>query len=344
MGSAAGPSWARPGRLALVAFVSSGVAILLTATAQGRETAPALHSSKPVGKAWPGHVITYFNTVTDQRQTIARAVAAWNTSGANVRFRAVSRAQAEVTIVPIPLNYPKISGGEASLGYTSPSAETFDPFPNIKFVNGRLIPPKGPIRIYHGAHIWLRHAADRLRGKVSSYFWDAIAVHEFGHILGLGHETRACATMNPISLSADQCSWMKTFALWQHPCALLAVDDIQGAIRLYGGHVNAPSRAACDSTKTPPAPVGLRAELDTTCGSLTLRWTLPLPRKELSGVIVKGSFDTCPTDPGDTRHTLTLSQVWTESTPASGSWCFTVWATRPSGQPSKPATVHVEVP
>ena len=63
-----------------------------------------------------------------------------------------------------------------------------------------------------------------------------VVAHELGHVLGLGHEDRICATMNSYLVdghtehcpAAPQGMWV---------CRLLRVDDVRGAVRLYGGTV-----------------------------------------------------------------------------------------------------------
>ena len=63
-----------------------------------------------------------------------------------------------------------------------------------------------------------------------------VVAHELGHVLGLDHEDRVCATMNSylVNGSPERCpaapagSWI---------CRLLRRDDVCGAVRLYGGTV-----------------------------------------------------------------------------------------------------------
>lgn len=59
------------------------------------------------------------------------------------------------------------------------------------------------------------------------------AVHELGHVLGLGHERRRCATMNAnfdISGTRSRCPWHPMKYWLRHP---LRPDDIRGARALY---------------------------------------------------------------------------------------------------------------
>jgi hypothetical protein len=59
------------------------------------------------------------------------------------------------------------------------------------------------------------------------------AVHEFGHILGLGHETDTCARMNPSfgrGGTPDQCKRRSLDHWLAHP---VTKDDVRGARELY---------------------------------------------------------------------------------------------------------------
>jgi hypothetical protein len=59
------------------------------------------------------------------------------------------------------------------------------------------------------------------------------AVHEFGHVMGLGHENRACARMNPTFGSGGTPGRCERHSLsyWlEHP---LTKDDVRGARALY---------------------------------------------------------------------------------------------------------------
>src|SRR5262245_4210066 len=117
------------------------------------------------GRAWPNGVIRYYNAAGDQDWAVRRAVAAWNASGARVRFVAVPAPQADVRIE----HFPKISctiNAVATIGYA----------PNA--------------RVY----VFRR---DQGSPYCNSYTAALAIAHELGHVLGLGHETRGCSLMNP---------------------------------------------------------------------------------------------------------------------------------------------------
>jgi hypothetical protein len=61
------------------------------------------------------------------------------------------------------------------------------------------------------------------------------AVHELGHVLGLGHVTRTCARMNPSFDSSGTPTYCaeRPLGYWlAHP---LTPDDLRGLRHLYGG-------------------------------------------------------------------------------------------------------------
>jgi hypothetical protein len=61
-----------------------------------------------------------------------------------------------------------------------------------------------------------------------------VVAHELGHVLGLDHEDRACATMNAylVKRSPERCQEAPE-GKWI--CRLLRADDVRGAVSLYGG-------------------------------------------------------------------------------------------------------------
>jgi matrixin len=128
------------------------------------------------GASWQTTTIPYYNEVPAYGWAVDTAAYAWNTSGAHVRFVKSSRRDAKVLL---GVRWFRL-GGEAR--------------PEIR--GGRI----------YGAKVGIRNGLDR-------YTMALVVAHELGHVLGLGHETRVCATMNPV------------------------LDDVRGAVRLYGGTV-----------------------------------------------------------------------------------------------------------
>ncbi len=155
-----------------------------------------------------------------------RAVAAWNASGAKVRFVAVPAAQAELVISDSEACPPATGGGvtrlgEATIGY-------------------------GP-----AAHVHI-YRSDGSSQLCNPYTTANTVAHELGHVLGLDHETRVCTTMNPVG------GWrgpqLCRVPFWQWHCRLLEADDVAGAVALYGGAPRPLPAAGCDLYPQPAAP------------------------------------------------------------------------------------------
>ena len=149
------------------------------------------------GGRWPTSTITYYNEVPAYSWAVDNAAYAWNTSGARVRFLKSSRRDAKVLV---GIRWFK-AAGDAS----------------VQRVNGRFL----------SAKVGIRNGQDR-------YTMTLVLAHEFGHVLGLDHEDRVCATMNTY-LVDNHPEYCDAAPVGQWVCRLLRADDVRGAVRLYGG-------------------------------------------------------------------------------------------------------------
>src|SRR4051794_26001787 len=138
-------------RLALVA--------LLVALA----VAPSAAAWRTTGRQWHTATIRYANIAPDYEQPLRQAVAAWNGSGANVRFVPVPRERAQLVV-----------GASLDAGDKREA---------------------GLARTY-SVNRWITSATVFIRSGTSQSAAAQIFAHELGHVLGLDHEDRACATMN----------------------------------------------------------------------------------------------------------------------------------------------------
>jgi len=149
------------------------------------------------------------------RAVVTQAVNAWNTSGIRIRFRPASRSRARVVV----RSSPQIGcAGYAQIGY----------------------------------HPGVRQAGVRLGDCGARWPMTQIAAHEFGHILGLGHEQRRCALMNTTvdNGAPNRCTAPSTA---RYRCRAIERDDLLGAKRLYGGRLRAVGPADCPLFAPPGA-------------------------------------------------------------------------------------------
>jgi hypothetical protein len=148
------------------------------------------------GRPWPAATFTYYPAARGYAAPAARAAKILNGAGVGVTVRkASSRSAADVVV-----SYGgRACEGSAEVGYDRVS-------PNVLYLG---------------------------RGCSKSLV-TLTAVHEFGHVLGLDHEKRVCARMNPSFDDSGTPTHCKQHSLsyWlKHP---LTSDDRAGLRALYG--------------------------------------------------------------------------------------------------------------
>jgi hypothetical protein len=185
--------------------------IALAAVAIGLAT-PVAEGAVIAGKPWPGGRITYAVTAQSMQGPVRGAARAWNRSGVHVQLVEVSRSKARLLISPLPKSACIGQIGEAILGYT------------------------------RGLRSRMRLQATCAEGTLTM-----TAAHEFGHVLGLGHENRRCALMNAVFVARCHPQPLE----WEWYCSPPRDDDRRGALRLYGGRFRRAAATFCVSKTLP---------------------------------------------------------------------------------------------
>jgi hypothetical protein len=169
--------------------------LLLTLMAALLVAAPAASASEQAGRAWPGGRITYHTTASAYSASVDKAARIWNRAGVGVKFVKTTRAKAQVV-----LSYGgRRCEGTAYAGYIGRSQQS-------------------PVVLGAGCNKSLIVLT---------------AVHELGHVLGLGHENGRCARMNPDfdgSGTPGKCT-RRSLSYWL--AHSLVGDDLRGARRIY---------------------------------------------------------------------------------------------------------------
>jgi hypothetical protein len=309
------------------------------------------------GQPWPGHVITYHNDFRADAAVVRVAVHDWNTSGAAVRFVPAPASRAEVTILPMPVI--PLSSVEKTSGHGSPDALGYATLGAVP----RYIPVRGPTGgVVHGAHVWLARvgARDRYGVRLSIGTMERVAVHEFGHILGLGHAHRTCAIMQPILNLGCGIGRREWLGLCRDP---LEPDDIRGAVSLYGGREPTFHKRLCMISPLPGTPRKVSVRLTDGNAETVFRWKNPAGvtlklghlidpyaldgNPTVEAYQIQGSSSGCPVGHGDLlERELTHSRTWIATTLPlpPGSWCVTVRAIDWFGRLGRAITVRVAVP
>lgn len=315
----------------------------------GLLSAEVAQAYKLGGKKWPTRTITYHAATPQYDKAIKSAVTAWNASGANIRFKPVSRQKAKLRIV-----YGKNRGaesGRAVLGWIRPTVVTqkwFEGAPlegNVP-CGARLRDSKGVMRPItctrkrFSPRVWLNKVPqDKLRDPRTVRHMAKTVAHELGHTLGLHHVHGRCAVMR---LGADGCPEPPN--PWQLRCRLLEKDDVRGAIRRYGGQLRPLAPEFCDAA--PPAPLELVAAYVPEEHAISVAWRKAIADRPYH-VSVAAQQDQCPATPEDGQHVRPLDgdrvRIGLSSEDAH-RYCVSAWSADEYGLRSAPISTWVDVP
>jgi hypothetical protein len=197
------------------------------------------------GAAWPGRTIRYAEALPASYDwSLSHAVAAWNASGARVRFvKARSARDAQLRI--------SIAGGASEAGGA------------VATVGRRS-----------GAYVHLNRRFPRTLPPGRWVGTGRLLAHELGHVLGLQHGPDAgCEIMDP---STTEVGCPTTGRVGWYMCRWVQPDDARGAIRLYGGRLRG-GPTFCPIEPAPGQVRSLRAAGGAAAGApVTLTWRRPL--------------------------------------------------------------------
>jgi hypothetical protein len=286
---------------------------------------PAADAYEFNGAKWSSRTITYYNTASRYDDEVKAAASAWNRSGVKIRWRAVPRRRAAVVI--------KIDPDLETAGFA-----TFGRSRRGRVSSGRI--DLRPDLSESG------QTPEHSRAVTTR-----VVVHEMGHILGLDHENRRCATMN--SRMDAECPAPEL----QYRCRLLESDDVKGAIKLYGGRARSLGPAFCDLYPGLSAPDPL-AELtlaDNGNRALVISWVTGAHSTGARFTIGQGE---CLTDLDKAPFGQTVDYPYSDGQqeePAGsgygltrpvregGRYCVTGWAIGQHAQRSEPRSTWVDV-
>ena len=297
----------------------------------GSATAKAAPSYRFHGVPWPGGEVRYYNAAPSQAWALWQAVAAWNRSGARVRFVATSRKDAQL-IIRHDRSVADCKRARATVGFV----------------------PGATVKIFAR-----RDASTSCNRYTAARF----LVHELGHVLGLRHEDGGCATMNSAGWygGGGMCPSGKP---WEWRCQLLEPDDIHGVIAIYGGSLKRQKRSSplCPlyDPITPPSRVMVSSQPNSQEIELSFRPAADpaLPAFLAARVAGLGGFaylaqpNTCPSP---SAFYAAIRGVWSASNRNGfsavvdrfppGTYCYAVWSIDAFNRPSsRVSTALVTVP
>ena len=177
----------------------AGLAVLAAIAAVALVAEP-VSAYRFAGERWPNQTISVGSRAPLYHSAVRTAIRAWNRAHVGVRF-----TRAPVDRARVIFGYTR-RGGSGRYGCEGIAGGTGAGYPS-------------PFLAMH---------VSVLRSCRSQALRRLTAVHELGHVLGLGHETRRCALMNP---TGDVNTLLPS--LCPRGTRLPARDDIRGARALY---------------------------------------------------------------------------------------------------------------
>ena len=210
-------------------------------------------------------------------------------------------------------------------------------------VPGRALLAADNRRIYRAKIQIAPSAGDLARSPAERRFVKTLAiVHEMGHAMGLDHDTRFCATMQPLYVIGSPRHCKLPDETWRFRCRLLEPDDLTGARRLFGGRIRVRGAEFCDLVPAPAAVQDVVATARPGVGA-EISWRTPTD-DDVEGVrVLRGAR--CPSGPNDpqaeevgiVRAFRGTAQKVVDSQSAPGT-CYAVMTLGELNRPSAPAT------